>query len=165
MPLFLLHHTFLISENTIRSLISEKIAGTDYYILTVDVKPGNAIVVELESMGNVSIADCVDISRAIEHNLDREVEDFSLQVTSPGIDKPLRDFRQYIKNVGRKLRLLLSDAREMEGELVEADQEKIVLKAISKERVEGKKKRVHVETLHEIPYSQIKQARVKISFK
>jgi ribosome maturation factor RimP len=162
-PLFLLHS--LITENTIRALIGAKIEGTDYYILSLDINPGNAIVVEMESSGPVSIEDCVAISRAIEHNLDRETEDFSLQVSSPGLDKPLRDHRQYVKNIGRSLKVRLADDQELEGELRNADQEKIILFTQRKEKVEGKKKKVVVEEELVLNYPQIKQARIKINFK
>ena len=155
----------LITEDTIRALIDEKIDGTDYYVLSLDIKPGNVITVELESSGPVGITDCVDISRQIEHNLDRENEDFALQVSSPGLDKPLRDHRQYIKNVGRELKVRLNDDSEIAGELIEADAEKIKLHTSRKERLEGKKKKVLIEEDIVLKYDEIKQAKIKINFK
>jgi ribosome maturation factor RimP len=155
----------LITENTIRKLIAEKISGTEYYILSVDIKPGNNIVVELENSGPVSISDCVDISRQIEHNLDREAEDFSLQVSSPGLDKPLRDYRQYVKNIGRSLKIMLADAKEIEGELVAADIDGITLVSRRKERLEGKKKKILIEEKLDLKYPEIKQAKIKLIFK
>ena len=155
----------MINENTIRTLVKEKIAETDYYLLSVDIKAGNNIFVELERMGPVSISDCVDISRQIEHNLDREEEDFSLSVSSPGLDKPLRDYRQYIKNIGRHLSIRLADGAELEGELIAADEEMIKIKEEKKERVEGKKKKELIELEHTFKYPEIKQAKIKIIFK
>ncbi len=154
----------MITENQIRALIGEKIKDTDYYILDLQIKPGNNIVVELEGMGPVSISDCVDISRQIEHNLDREAEDFSLQVSSPGLDKPLRDYRQYIKNIGRSLKVKIEDGKELEGKLAAADEEKITLQTSRKERVEGKKKKIVIEEDHVLTYPEIKQAKIKINF-
>lgn len=145
--------------------MGEKIEGTDYYILSVEIKSGNNIFVELESMGPVAISDCVDISRQIEHNLDREEEDFSLQVSSPGLDKPLKDFRQYIKNIGRTLKVKLEKDTELEGVLAEANQENITLKTSRKERVPGKKRKELIEEEHVLTYPEIKQARIKIMFK
>ena len=155
----------MITENTIRSLVAEKIEGTEYYILELEIKPGNNIKVELESMGPVSISDCVDISRQIEHNLDREAEDFALQVSSPGIDKPLRDPRQYMKNVGRSLKVRLNEGEEAQGELMKADEKGIKLLTKRKERVQGKKKKILIEEELDLTYSQIKQAKIKINFK
>lgn len=155
----------MITENTIRGLVAEKIEGTDYYILEVDIKPGNVIKVELESMGPVSISDCVDISRQIEHNLDRDAEDFSLQVTSPGLDKPLRDYRQYVKNIGRNLKVQRTEGSEVEGELVAADQDGIKLHTKRKERVPGKKKKITIEEDLELSYTEVRQAKIKINFK
>ena len=155
----------MITENTIRTLVAEKIEGTEYYILDLEIKPGNNIKLELESMGPVSISDCVDISRQIEHNLDREAEDFSLQVTSPGIDKPLRDFRQYVKNIGRSLKVRLAEGQEVEGELTAANQSGIKLQSKRKERVPGKKKKILIEEELDLSYPEIKQAKIKINFK
>ncbi len=155
----------MITEVAIRKLIAEKIEGTDYYILSLDINAGNNIVVELESSGPVSIVDCVAISRQIEHNLDRESEDFSLQVSSPGLDKPLRDPRQYVKNVGRTLKVRLADGEEVEGELVSANETQFGLQSTRKERVEGKKKKITVEELLTLKYTEIKQAKIKIQFK
>jgi len=155
----------VITESTIRGLIAEKIEGTDYYVLEVEIRSGNNIKVELESMGPVSISDCVDISRQIEHNLDRESEDFSLQVTSPGLDKPLRDFRQYQKNVGRNLKIQKAEGSELEGELIAADESGIKVFTRRKERVPGKKKKVTIEEEVELAYTDIRQAKIKINFK
>ncbi len=155
----------MITENTIRSLIAEKIEGTEYYILELEIKPGNNIRVELESMGPVSISDCVDISRQIEHNLDREAEDFSLQVSSPGIDKPLRDHRQYIKNIGRNLKVRLTGGEEVEGELLTANENGIKLHTSRKERVPGKKKKILIEEELDLSYPEVKEAKIKINFK
>jgi ribosome maturation factor RimP len=146
-------------------LVADKIKGTEYYILDVEIKPGNDIRVELESSGPVAISDCVEISRQIESNLNRDEEDFALQVSSPGIDKPLRDYRQYIKNVGRTLQIKLADGVEVEGELKAADENGIKLLSRRKERVEGKKKRRLVEEELELAYPEIKRAKVKIQFK
>lgn len=155
----------MITENHIRSLVAEKIEGTDYYILDVEIKSGNNIRVELESMGPVAISDCVDISRQIEHNLDRDEEDFALQVSSPGIDKPLRDYRQFIKNRGRMLKIKLSEGKEIQGELKSADENGIVLLSKRKERVPGKKKKRLIEEELDLTYPEIKQAKIKIQFK
>lgn len=154
----------MITESTVRALIAEKIEGSDYYVLSLEIKPGNNIVVELEGMGPVSISDCVDISRQIEHNLDREAEDFSLQVSSPGLDKPLRDYRQYVKNIGRFLDLKLLDGREFEAELLAANEDEIVVKTSRKERVPGKKRKELIEEEHTLAYSDIAQAKIKIKF-
>lgn len=116
-------------------------------------------------MAPVAISDCVDISRQIEHNLDREEEDFSLSVSSPGLDKPLKDYRQYVKNVGRFLRVRLADGTEIEGELTEADKDGICLKEVKKVRLDGAKKKERIETEYKLKFPEIKQAKIKIIFK
>lgn len=97
--------------------------------------------------------------------MDREQEDFSLHVSSPGLGKPLKDYRQYVKNIGRHLELKMVNGEEFEGELTAADQEKIEVKESKKEKIEGKKKKELVEINHVLTYPEIKQAKIKIIFK
>ena len=155
----------MITENLIRQLIEARIADTDLYILNVEIGSGNNINVELESAGAVSIEDCMAVSRAVEHNLDRDQADFSLKVSSPGLDKPLRDHRQFVKNIGRELKVKLADGETIEGKLLSADTSGIVLHLRHRERVEGKKKKIWVEENRELSHPEIKEAKVKINFK
>jgi ribosome maturation factor RimP len=107
------------------------------------------------------------VSRAVEHNLDREEADFALNVSSPGLDRPFMVVRQYENNVGRNLKVTFNDEsrKGLEGMLIQADEEGIVLETSEKVRIEGKKKKELVVTEHPVPYTEIKAAKVVISFK
>lgn len=155
----------MIDEKLVRELVEQKIAGTDYFILDLSIRPGNNISVEIESIHPVSINDCVDISRQVEHNLDREAEDFSLQVSSPGLDSPLRDYRQYIKNVGRQISIKPNEGEEFTGTIKEADEHGVTVVAKKKVQAENSKKKIWEESEEKLPYSDIKQAKIIISFK
>ena len=102
----------MISKEKIIKLAQERIQELDNgnYLVEVNISPKNAITVKMDNLnGGVSIKDCVSVSRNIEHNLDREIQDFELQVTSPGLDQPFKVAQQYQKNIGKKISLLTID--------------------------------------------------------
>ena len=87
---------FMITEKVIRTLIDEKLGGSETYLVDLSVSSSNQIKIELDRMEGVSIDECVAMSRHIESALDRETEDFELQVSSPGLDQPFKVFQQYV---------------------------------------------------------------------
>jgi ribosome maturation factor RimP len=115
--------------------------------------------------GNVSIEDCMSVSRNIEHNLDREDADFELHVSSAGLDKPLRVHAQYVKNIGRDLDVKLKSKEKTTGTLIAVDEAGIVLKREEKQAIEGKKKKELVVIENKIAFSDINEAKIVISFK
>ena len=110
----------MITEQHIQSLIEEKLANTDVFLVECRVKTDNKIRVFIDSERGVSIEDCIALSRHIEGHLDRDKADFALDVSSAGLDLPLRIPRQYRKNVGRNVQVVLNDGAEIKGQLVEA---------------------------------------------
>lgn len=148
----------MITAETIQNLISEKLEGTSLFAVDITVSPGNAIKVELDGDEGISIDDCVSVSRHIEGSLDREQEDFELKVMSAGIGEAFKVDRQYHKNVGREVDVRLLDGTEYRGELIEVeDNVKLKLPAIKKKKLP--------EREIEIAKSDIKETRVRISFK
>jgi ribosome maturation factor RimP len=139
----------MITVAEIENLVNAKIAETDTlsdaFIVSVSVRPGNAIEVLLEKDSGLNVEDCKKVSRHIESSLDREKEDFSLEVSSPGVGKPLTVFRQYLKNVGRTVKVKAEDGEKYEGDLAEVSEVGIVLKYQEKEVLPGKKKKEWVE--------------------
>ncbi len=155
----------MITEEKVRELAEERIEGTDNFIVEIAIRPGNDILVLLDSDSSTSISDCMSVSRNIEHNLDREIEDFSLSVSSPGIDSPLKVTRQYVKNVGREVKVRFKESGSIQGEMVEANDDGIKLKTRVKERIEGRKAKEWVETIHELSFADIEETKVVIKFK
>lgn len=158
----------MLNRETIIALAEERIAELDkgLFIVDLSISASNVIFMEIDSeIGSVSIDDCIRVSRNIEHNLDREEQDFELSVSSAGLDKPLRVVRQYPKNIGRELKVKTEAGDKLEGELIATDDAGIVLKTERKEKIEGKKKKELI--VEEIPlkYTEIKEAKVVISFK
>jgi ribosome maturation factor RimP len=163
-PLFLYS---MIPQKRIKELAEERIAEHDptIYIVEIHVGAGNNILVEIDKEnGYVSIEDCVAISRNIEHNLDRETEDFSLEVSSAGIDKPLRVYKQFIKNTGRQVKVKLAEKGSLEGTLVSADKDGLVVETKEKKTVEGRKKKEWVTENVPLKYNEIKETKLIITF-
>ncbi len=149
-------------------LIDERIAEINDGIFVVELKISSTNVIKVEidkNEGNVTVDDCIRVSRNVEHNLDREEQDFALSVSSAGLDKPLRVTQQFIKNVGRDVDVVLNDGKEITGLLTQANAEKITVQTSSKEKIEGKKKKELVVQDHVLPMNTIKETKIVISFK
>ncbi|WP_415325263.1 ribosome assembly cofactor RimP [Chryseobacterium sp. MMS23-Vi53] len=136
----------------------------DLFLIELKFSAGDDITVILDGDNGVSLQDCLDASRAIEFNMDREEHDFSLQVMSAGLSEPLATPRQFAKNIGREIEVLLNDSTKIEGELAKVDEEKITLILRYRKPKDIGKGKVDVEEEKEIPYSEIKKALVTIKF-
>lgn len=148
-------------EHLVEDFLKER---EDLYLVDLKISAGNDIVIILDGDESLSLQDCLDASRAIEFNLDREETDFSLQVMSAGLSEPLKLPRQYKKNIGRELEIILDDDGRITGELTKVDDEKITLMLrYRRPKLVGKGKE-DVEEEKEIAFSQIKKALVVIKF-
>lgn len=134
------------------------------FLVDLNISDSYKITVTLDGDNGVTLQDCIDISRVIEQNLDREEQDFSLEVASAGVSSPLKNTRQYKKNIGRTLKVKTQSGETIEAELAEANDDFIVLKWKSREPKKIGKGKETVENQREIPYSGIKEAIVTIIF-
>lgn len=158
----------MISKKKVTRLVNERIEELDngLFIVNLHINTNNVIHVELDKHeGGVSVDDCIRVSRNVEHNLDREEQDFELSVSSAGLDKGLRVFPQYKKNIGRKVKVKLNAGGSIEGEMIDATPEQIVIQTTRKERIEGKKKKETIVEDHTLKMEEIKEAKVVITFK
>lgn len=158
----------MINKAQVEELINERIAELDngLFVVELSISSSNVITVELDKHeGGVSVEDCISVSRNIEHNLDREEQDFELNVSSAGLDRPLRVLPQYRKNIGRTIKVVKQDGVKLEGTLVDVSEERIIVENSRKEKIEGKKKKEVIVEQHELPFSNIKETKIVISFK
>jgi len=158
----------MISKDNIIHLIDERIQelGNNLYVVELSISAKNVIRVEIDKYeGNVSVDECVSISRNIEHNLDRDNEDFELHVSSAGLDKPFRHINQYKKNIGRMIQVKSIEEGKMEGRLSTVDDKGIKLIRSEKKRIEGRKKKEVVEEEFQFDFDQIKETKIVVSFK
>jgi ribosome maturation factor RimP len=140
----------MITDEKIIKLVQKHIQETDIFLVEAVVKPGNMIRVHVDRPEGISIDECVGISRFLNGELDRDEEDFSLEVSSPGISAPFKVKQQYEKNVGRTIEVRLDDGDRLEGKLESVAEKAIVLS------VKGKQQ--------EIPFEEIVKAKTIISF-
>ncbi len=133
------------------------------FLVDLTISDSYKINVNLDGDKGVMLQDCIDISRAIENNLDREEQDFSLEVASVGVGSPLKMVRQYKKNIGRTLIVKLAN-ETIEAELVEANDNFIILSWKAREAKKLGKGKETVQKRQEIPYSEIKEAIVTVTF-
>lgn len=133
------------------------------FLISLTIGSGNKITVTLDGDNGVNLQDCIDVSRAIEHNLDREEEDFSLEVASAGATSPLQKPRQYRKNLGRTLKVK-TETEQIEAEITDANDDFIVLEWKAREPKKIGKGKETVSKRAEIPYGDIKEAVVVIKF-
>jgi len=157
----------VIEINVIRELALERIEELDRGLFIVDIRvtKANKINVEVDSMdGACAINDCISVSRNIEHNLDREVEDFELMVSSPGLDQGFKVVQQYEKNIGRDVKVVLEHG-SVEGKLLSINETGVVVETSQKERIDGRKKKELVIRQEDIKFDDIKETKIVISFK
>ena len=154
-----------MNVSEILDALSGEIVARGLYIVDVSISKDNDIEVIIEKEeGVVELEDCVSMSRYFETCFDREKEDYSLTMSSAGLDQPFKVLKQYLKAVGTKVEVQLKGGRKMLAELEAADQDSITLKYSVKEAVEGKKKKELVEHVDRFTMDQVNAARPYIEF-
>lgn len=154
----------MITADKIRNIAQAQLEGTDNFIVDISVKAGNKITVLLDNDKGVSIGDCVAMSRYIESQLDRDAEDFELNVMSPGLTEPFKILRQYQKNIGKQVDVVTTENTRLSGKLLSADESGITLETKAKEKVENKKGKQLIINNISLTFNQIKKTTVVISF-
>jgi len=134
----------------------------DLFLIECKISTDNHISILLDGDEGVNLQSCVEVSRQIEHNLDREQHDFSLEVASAGVGSPLKKTRQYVKNVGRKLRIERNEAPTIEGTLVDANEEKVTLEWKQREPKPVGKGKVTITKQETLSYQEIVSAKVLV---
>lgn len=151
-------------KNKVTTLVNEAIElNSALFLIELKFSGDNGILVVVDGDQGVPLSECIRISRHVEHNLDRDEEDFSLEVTTPNITDPLVNFRQYNKNIDRTLKVR-TETEKFEGKLIEVNENNITLRWKTREPKPIGKGKVTVEKQQIIPLSEIKQAKVKIIF-
>jgi ribosome maturation factor RimP len=133
-----------------------------HFLVEIRIKPTNNVKVFLDGDHGITIEKCISINRALYKKLEEAAifpgDDFSLEVSSSGLDEPLKMFRQYKKNTGRLVEVLLKDGRKVEGKMIEVLESEIVV-----EETKGKNKKKEVIE-HRFPFEEIKTTKIQIVF-
>ncbi|MDF2452626.1 MAG: hypothetical protein K0S26_2130 [Bacteroidota bacterium] len=154
----------MIKKQTIIDLVNEHFNGTDKFLVDVKVLTGNKIEVYVDAPSHILIADCVALSRHIEGSLDREKEDFELQVSSPGATESFKVLPQYKKYIGSKVRTVTKEGAKHEGILMSADENEFVIEETRREKkTVGKGNQTVVENIT-LSYNQTKETKSVLPF-
>ncbi len=159
-----LYRIMTFKEKVMQLLEAGLAEKPELFLIDVSISDSYKISVTLDGDNGVSLQDCMDISRAVEHNLDREEQDFSLDVASAGVGSPLKLVRQYKKNIGRPLIVKTVSGEKIEADLQSVDEEKITLTWTAREPKQIGKGKETVTKVLDLPYTEIKEAIVTIKF-
>ena len=155
----------MISKDAVKQIVESYITAKGYYLVDINVTKDNHISVEIDHFEGVSIDFCVELTREIESGIDRETEDYELQVSSAGLTEPFKVLKQYQKNTGNEVGVLTKEGKKITGVLTAADAEKITLQIEKQIKPEGAKRKVTLCEDLEIPYENIKTTKYIIRFK
>ena len=146
----------MIDKFKVLEIVKEALDGGDKFLVNMKITPDNRIFVDIDGDNGVTIDDCIELSRTIEGKLDRDEEDYELNVSSAGADSPLKMPRQYLRHIGRELSVETLDGERTEGVLKEADGQGFVI------RTRGTKREAPQET--QFAYADVKTARIILRF-
>lgn len=155
----------MIDKLEIRDIAEEFLLTSDTFLVEVVIRPGNIIVVEVDSEEGVSIEDCIKLSKHIESKLNRDVEDFELEVGSAGVTSPFKITRQYEKNIGNEVEVLTKGGQKITGVLKSCDDTAFTVTITKMEKPEGAKRKVAVEEDLSFKYDEVKYTKYLIRFK
>ncbi len=155
----------MIDRDVVKNLVNEWLEDTEYFLVDIQISPDNRIVVEIDHADGVWIDDCVELSKYIEDRLDRDKEDFELEVGSAGLGQPFKVPQQYINFVGKDVEVLDADGRKTKGVLKEVDGNRFVVTTKEKVTPEGKKRPVLTDVDKTFEMDKVKYTKYLISFK
>lgn len=155
----------MIDNNKVKELVNEWLDGKEYFLVDVEISSDNRIVVEIDHADGVWIEDCVELSRYIEERLDRDIEDYELEVGSAGLGQPFKVPQQYNNHIGRNVEVLAADGKKYQGILRSVDGNNFTLGVEEKVQVEGKKRPVKQEVAHNFNMDEVKYTKYLINFK
>ncbi len=154
----------MIDKQTVQGLVEKWLNDKDYFLTDLTISDDDRIVVEIDHKEGVWIDDCVELSKFIEANLDRDVEDYELEVGSAGIGQPFKVRQQYVNNIGNEVEILLSDGSKLKGVLKDADDDGFTAVVKKKVKLEGAKRPKMVDEDVRLAYGEAKEVKAVIKF-
>lgn len=155
----------MIDKNIVNQIVNEFLVNSESYLVQLDVQPGNIITVEIDNDHAVGIDECVKLNRFIESKLDRDIEDYELEVGSSSLSAAFKIIRQYRKNIGNEVEVLTKNGQKLYGTLKSADETDFVITILKKVKPEGAKRKIEIEEDITFSYNDIKYTKYLIRFK
>lgn len=154
----------MIDREKLKEFISSQLEGTSLFMVDLSVSKDNDIQVVIDSDEPLSIEECEKLTRAIESEFDRDLEDYTLEVGSAGLTSPLKVPRQYKKYIGRDVEVVLSDEKKLIGMLKEAGDDSFTIVYEEKVKKEGQKRPTKEEVEKKLSYNEVKQTKYLLKF-
>ena len=154
----------MIDKSFVTGLVNEWLEGNDYFLVDLSISPDSKIVVEIDHKDGVWIEDCVELSKFVEEHLDRDKEDFELEVGSAGIGQPFKVIQQYLSHIGDEVEVL-DENKKIRGILKSVDGDEFVVTVVEKQKLEGQKKAQMVEVDRTFDMNKVKYTKYLINFK
>ena len=154
--LLIRNEIFMIDKNVVRNLVEEWLQDKEYFLVDVEISPDDRIVVEIDHADGVWIEDCVELSRYIEDRLDRDEEDYELEVGSAGLGQPFKVPQQYVNFIGKNVEVLDGDGKKVKGVLKSVDGNDFTVTVAEKVKQEGKKRPVLTDVDHTYQMDKVK---------
>lgn len=154
----------MIDKNVVKQLVEQWLADKEYFLVDVEISPDSRIVVEIDHADGVWIEDCVELSRFIEEHLNRDEEDYELEVGSAGLGQPFKVPQQYVNFIGKEVEVLDKDGKKYKGTLKSVDGNDFVVTVNEKVKVEGKKRPVMQDVDHNFKMDGVKYTKYLIQF-
>ncbi len=155
----------MIEEEKIRNIITDIVRQKNAFIVDIKVSSSNKINIEIDSVSGFTINDCIEVSKLIESNLDREEEDFELEVASAGLSEPFKVIQQYQKNLEKEVETLTKDGKKIIGVLSHVSDTGFEIEESKMEKVERKKKKQNIIEKHQLTFDTVKSTKIIIKFK
>lgn len=156
----------MIVPGIVQSIVNEYLESEkDFYLVDLKITTDNRILIEIDTFEGVSLDDCVKLNRFIESKLDRETEDYELEVSSAGISEPFKVIQQYHKNIDNEVEVLLKDGKKLTGILSNVYADEIALEIEKMVKAEGAKRKSLVSETLQIKINDIKTTKLIIHFK
>ena len=154
----------MIDKNVVKQLVEQWLADKEYFLVDVETSLDSRIVVEIDHADGVWIEDCVELSRFIEEHLNRDEEDYELEVGSAGLGQPFKVPQQYVNFIGKEVEVLDKDGKKYKGTLKSVDGNDFVVTVNEKVKVEGKKRPVLQDVDHSFKMDGVKYTKYLIQF-
>lgn len=154
----------MIDKSVVKQLVEQWLTDKEYFLVDVEASPDSRIVVEIDHADGVWIEDCVELSRFIEEHLNRDEEDYELEVGSAGLGQPFKVPQQYINFIGKEVEVLDKDGKKYKGTLKSVDGNDFVVTVNEKVKVEGKKRPVLQDVDHNFKMDGVKYTKYLIQF-
>ena len=154
----------MIDIEKIKEFVNECLGNGELFLIDATCSPDNDIEITIDSDSQVDIDDCIALNDKILSAFDRDQEDYSLTVTSAGLGQPLQTLRQYLKFIGQKVEVLTSESKKLNGVLISANENQIVVSIKERVTVEGKKRKQTVDTELTLELANTKWVKPVIEF-